>query len=199
MFWGAVALALSALSLPVARAAAPFVENGVFRSFDGTAIAYTFFAPPGAGPQSRVPVVLMTHGWAGSRTRTPTGAVKDLLDRGYAVLTWDQRGFGESGGEANIDAQDYEVRDVRGLIDLMARRPEVLLDHPGDPRMGMIGASYAGGIQLMVAAVDRRVDAIVPEIAWHSLTQSLKPNGVLKLGWGNCSTAPASPPGARSV
>jgi ABC-2 type transport system ATP-binding protein len=178
-------LAVAAGVIVPARAAGPTVVDGVHRSFDGTPIAYTFFAPPGAGPDRRVPVVLMTHGWAGNRATEVGGTVKRLLDAGYAVLTWDQRGFGDSGGEANIDSQEFEVRDVRALIDWVARRPEVRLDGPGDPRMGMIGASYAGGIQLMVAAVDRRVDAIVPEIAWHSLTQSLKPNGVLKLGWGS--------------
>ena len=35
--------------------------------------------------------------------------------------------------------------------------------------MGMVGASYGGGIQLVTAAIDCRVDAIVPQIAWHSL------------------------------
>jgi ABC-2 type transport system ATP-binding protein len=36
----------------------------------------------------------------------------------------------------------------------------------------------------MTAAADRRVDAIVPAIAWNDLVRSLKPGGVLKLGWG---------------
>ena len=37
----------------------------------------------------------------------------------------------------------------------------------------MVGGSYGGGIQLVTAATDCRVDAIVPTIAWHSLATSL--------------------------
>ena len=33
----------------------------------------------------------------------------------------------------------------------------------------MVGASYGGGIQLVTAAIDNRIDAIVPTIAWHAL------------------------------
>ena len=37
----------------------------------------------------------------------------------------------------------------------------------------MSGASYGGGIQLVTAAIDSRLDAIAPVIAWHSLVTSL--------------------------
>jgi ABC-2 type transport system ATP-binding protein len=47
----------------------------------------------------------------------------------------------------------------------------------------MVGTSYGGGIQLVAAAIDCRIDAIVPEIAWHSLTSSLYTADIAKLGW----------------
>ena len=90
-------------------------------------------------------------------------ASRALLDAGYNVLTWDPRGFGRSGGEAEVDSPAYEARDVSTLIDWVATRPGVQLDAPGDPRMGMVGGSYGGGIQLVTAATDCRVDAIVPD------------------------------------
>jgi ABC-2 type transport system ATP-binding protein len=49
----------------------------------------------------------------------------------------------------------------------------------------MSGASYGGGIQLVTAALDPRVDAIVPVIAWHSLVTSLDKAGAPKSGWSN--------------
>lgn len=177
-----VAAALVTSILPVTGAlAAVTVENGTVASFDGAPIAYTFAHPDGTTPS---PVVLMTHGWGGSRTKDFTGGTgKMLLDNGYAVLTWDARGFGESGGEANVDSQEYEVKDVQALLDDLANRTTVLLDGPGDPRFGMVGGSYAGGIQLMLAAADNRVDAIIPSIAWNDLPRSLRPGGILKNGW----------------
>ena len=47
----------------------------------------------------------------------------------------------------------------------------------------MVGGSYGGGIQFVTAATDCRVDAIVPTIAWHSLTTSLYKSGIAKSGW----------------
>ena len=109
--------------------------------------------------------------------------IKDLWAAGYNVLTWDPRGFGQSGGEAEVDSPDYEARDVSAIIDWVATRPGVELDAPGDPRIGMVGGSYGGGIQLVTAATDCRVDAIVPTIAWHSLVTSLDKADTVKIGW----------------
>src|SRR5437879_11569702 len=181
---GAVAAVLLAASAPGLAAAPPKILNGNVKSFDGAPIVYTLFIPPGADPAHRVPIIFQTHGWGGTRSTTTGGRVGTFLRNGYAVLTWDSRGFGESGGTVNVDAQQFEVRDVQKLIDFAASRPEIQLDGPGDPRMGMSGGSYAGGIQLMTASADPRIDAIVPEIAWNDLPQSIKPGGVLKLGWG---------------
>jgi ABC-2 type transport system ATP-binding protein len=47
----------------------------------------------------------------------------------------------------------------------------------------MTGGSYGGGIQFIAAAIDCRIDAITPLIAWHSLTTSLEKNGTPKTGW----------------
>ena len=83
-----------------------------------------------------------------------------------------------------MDKPGYEGRDVSALISWLARQPEAQLDRPGDPRVGMAGGSYGGGIQLVAAAADHRIDAIVPDIAWHSLLTSLDKNNTPKLGWG---------------
>ena len=57
------------------------------------------------------------------------------------------------------------------------------LDKKGDPRVGMTGGSYGGGIQLSTAGIDRRIDAIVPVVAWHSLETSLYKDRTFKQGW----------------
>src|SRR5262249_19448247 len=50
-------------------------------------------------------------------------------------------------------------------------------------RIGMVGGSYGGGIQLVSAAIDPRIDAIVPGIAWNTLNSSLYPNQAFKTSW----------------
>jgi ABC-2 type transport system ATP-binding protein len=155
----------------------------IVESKDGTPIVATLMLPAGASKKSPVPVVLQTHGWGGTRARSPSGLLTALLRRGYAVLTWDSRGFGESGGEANIGAPGFEVADARSLIDYVAGRPEILKDSPGDPRLGWIGGSNAAGVQLNTAAIDKRIDALVPEISWGDLVRDLLPGGVVKQTW----------------
>ena len=44
----------------------------------------------------------------------------------------------------------------------------------------MVGGSYGGGIQLVTAGIDPRVDVIVPGIAWNNLEDSLYPNQTFK-------------------
>ena len=114
-----------ALVLPLALSAArarTTVENRTVPSFDGTPISYTFFS---VGDGRRHPVVLMTHGWGGSRTTDPKdGTVAMLLKARYDVLTWDSRGFGTSGGDVNVDSQEFEARDVSALLSFAAKRPE---------------------------------------------------------------------------
>lgn len=46
----------------------------------------------------------------------------------------------------------------------------------------MIGGSYGGAIQLATAAVDHRVDALVPMITWNDLAYALAPNNTTRAG-----------------
>ena len=146
--------------------------------------------------------MLMTHGWAGTRTRDENGAsspdlggtgVGPLRKAGFNVLTWDSRGFGESGGVVTVDYKDNEGRDAVALIDWLAKQPEAQLDKAGDPRVGMHGVSYAGGIEWVTAAIDKRVDAIAPAISWHSLLTALYREDLAKTGWGSALYAAGTP------
>jgi ABC-2 type transport system ATP-binding protein len=167
-------------------------RDDVVRSFDGTPIVVSFHRADGLERGERAPTVLVGHGWGGGRYARDdeTSGVGEslgpapLVRHGYNVLSWDARGFGESGGTVQVDSPQFEVRDVRRLISYVARKRVAELDRRGDPRVGMAGGSYGGGIQLNTAAVDRRVDAIVPGIAWHSLLTSLNKRGAPKGGWG---------------
>src|SRR5919201_3063576 len=183
--------ATAALLLTAPAAAA---RDATVTSFDGTPIAVSFFAAEGLGAGQRAPTMLEGHGWGGSRETDPNKAsyeqtgnvgVGPLRRAGFNVLTWDARGFGNSGGTVEVDSKDYEARDVSALIDWLAQQPEALLDKPGDPRVGMTGVSYAGGIELVTAPLDKRIDAIAPIIAWHSLLTSLYKESTVKGGWAS--------------
>ncbi|MET7363863.1 alpha/beta fold hydrolase [Streptomyces sp. NPDC005562] len=133
-------------------------------------------------PDTKRPAILIGHGFGGSKNDVRAQA-EDLARHGYAVMTWSARGFGRSTGRIGLNDPKGEVADARKLIDWLATRPEVQLDKPGDPRVGMTGASYAGAVSLLAAGYDHRVDAIAPQITYWNLADALFPDGVFKKMW----------------
>ncbi|HEU5038949.1 MAG TPA: alpha/beta fold hydrolase [Nocardioides sp.] len=161
-------------------------------------ICYTVFRPTGATARHRVPMVMHSHGWGGQRETEPTAFTK-LLRAGYAVISFDQRGFGESGGHAYVENPRVEGHDVRKLVRLVSRLRWVQHDGPGDPRMAAIGGSYGGGYQFLAAFEEQRahgrpiLDALAPEITWNDLGDSLAPQGVVRTEWALALSAGAAP------
>jgi ABC-2 type transport system ATP-binding protein len=176
---------------PVATETVPGVPHDlVLTSFDDTPLRIHWFPDPAATAEQPSPTVLMGPGWglAGDTASSSVGIlgsvdVQSLRAAGYNVLTWDPRGFGRSGGVATVNDPEREGRDVQRMLDWVAEQPVARTDANGDPRVGMVGGSYGGGIQLVAAAIDCRVDAIVPVMAWHSLGTSLYRSETVKTGW----------------
>jgi ABC-2 type transport system ATP-binding protein len=142
---------------------------------DAVDLDTTLYLPASATAAHPAPAVLLAHGFGGSKASV-AGDARDLAGRGFVVLAWSARGFGASTGQIGLDDPRYEVADVSTLLDVLAKRDDVLLDAPGDPRVGIAGASYGGGLALLGAAYDQRVDAIVPRITWNSLITALFPD-----------------------
>lgn len=121
------------------------------------------------------PAVLLAHGFGGDKFSVEDQA-RSLAADGYVVLSYSARGFGASAGAISLNDPDREVADGRALIDWLADRPEVRLDGPGDPRVGVAGGSYGGALALSVGGTDPRVDAVAAAITWNDLGQALFPN-----------------------
>jgi ABC-2 type transport system ATP-binding protein len=148
-------------------------------AIDGVTLDTSYFT---TGGSTRRPAVLLAHGFGGNKEDVRKEA-EDLAQDGYAVLTWSARGFGKSTGKIGLNDPSGEVKDVSKLIDWLAKQPDVQLDKPGDPRVGMAGGSYGGAISLLAAGYDDRVDAIAPAITYWNLADALFPNGVFKKLW----------------
>ena len=197
------------LGLP---AGTPVARDVKVISFDGAPIYVHFMPASGLQARQNAPTILEGPGLplpgATNLDGTPLdGIITDFLGQmsiatlrgaGYNVVTWDPRGEYSSGGVLQIDSPDFEARDVSAIISWVATQPEVQLDSPGDPRLGMVGVSYGGGIQLATAATDHRVDAIVPTIAWNSLNTSLYKSQAFKSGWGTLLEGLLQLTGARA-
>ncbi|MFE2424461.1 CocE/NonD family hydrolase [Streptomyces hokutonensis] len=165
------------------------------------AVDADLYRPTGVDRAHPAPAVLATNGFGGSKSDGSTDAIgRTFAGRGYVGLVYSGLGFGKSGCLISLDDPGIDAAAASGLVDFLAgtraaddgtRADFVTLDAKGDPRVGMIGGSYGGAVQLATAAVDHRVDALVPMVTWHDLAYSLDPNnggsvpGVFKWQWTN--------------
>jgi len=163
------------------------------------------YTPTAASSTSRVPAILTTNGFGGSKD-DQAGIGRYFASHGYVVLSYSGLGFGGSGCKITLDDPDIDGAAASELVGYLGGDPGVAYldadhtqpapaldvvqldpkDHDGvhrsdDPRVGMIGGSYGGQIQFATAAVDARVDTIVPMITWNDLSYSLGPNNTDQL------------------
>lgn len=166
-------------------------------SSDGTPISTNYFPAPGLQVGQTAPTIFTTAGLSAPGQEDPYGlwdpsivfvhlvpGIEPLREAGYNVVTWDSRGKGASGGTLQLGAPGFEGQDANALISYYAEKGRTSADSSGDPLIGMVGGSYGGGMQLVDAAIDSRIDAIVPGIAWNTLTNSLYPDKTFNTLWG---------------
>ena len=213
----AVAVAGSASSATGAPATAPAaVALGAVDTFSGLTfrvpagrddlgrsqtctIDADLYKPHTASPSSRVPTILTTNGFGGSKD-DQAGLGRAFAARGYTVLSYTGLGFPDSGCKIALDDPGVDGVAASSLVSFLGgggsapyasaqvggatKGPGTLtvdwtvLDDAAthDPRLGMLGGSYGGQIQFATAATDHRVDTLVPLITWNDLRYSLAPN-----------------------
>ncbi|HEX6154239.1 MAG TPA: CocE/NonD family hydrolase [Solirubrobacterales bacterium] len=227
---GAVAATLLvALTLvPSARAAFPSVYDGDVAcaaqpasgdvrlcggetvTWDGqTKIDVNVVLPPepSSGDDGPYPLIGIFHGWGGSKIGLADARLREWAERGYAVFSMSDRGWGKSCGKEDLadlltaacaegynhlmDTR-YEVRDAQHLIAVLAdegvAQPQ---------KIGATGVSYGGGMSMALAALRNRtmlpdgslvpwtspegtpmeLAAAAPQWPWSDLAYSLMPNG----------------------
>ena len=165
---------LAALAF-AAPASAFSKEEGVETMEDGVVIALTRYTPDGTAPAGGWPGIVVLHGLAGTRASVDQIS-SQFASAGYAVLAYDARGHGASGGEVTL-AGPREVADLRLLRNAFARRPEV-----SDTKIGAWGISYGGGqIWNALAAGVPFAAAEVVE-TWTSLYDALWPQDLARSG-----------------
>ena len=165
--------AAGAVSLPPATpvsyeapADAPYTSESVsIVTPRGYTLAGTFTKPKGATGKGPVLVTISGSGPQDRDSRLPGitnyAIFRDLADtlgrRGIAVLRYDDRGVGQSGGKASRDSATSEdfADDVLSVVTFLRNRPDV----DGD-RIALAGHSEGGLIAPIAAVKDPRIKAI---------------------------------------
>ncbi|QIY74443.1 alpha/beta fold hydrolase [Streptomyces sp. RLB1-33] len=167
---GAVSAALiagTALGLaPTAQATSAGVRFVDITGDGGTVLKANVVTPAGADGSRRYPLLVMPTSWGLPQVEYLAQAQK-LADSGYVVLTYNVRGFWQSGGEIEV-AGPPDVADASKVIDW------ALANTPADAqKVGMAGVSYGAGISLLAAAHDKRIKAVSAMSGWADLIDSI--------------------------
>jgi dienelactone hydrolase len=128
---------------------------------EGVTLRGLFF--PAAGATRPAPCVVMAHGWAGEITHFIADFARIFSTAGIAAVVFDHRGWGRSdvaAGKTRHESEPWEqIRDYQHAITYAQNRQDV------DPdRIGAWGSSYSAGHAFVVAAIDRRVKAVVGQV-----------------------------------
>lgn len=133
-------------------------EEVTFHSH-GTPIAGTLKSPErGVRP---FPIVVQGPGWLGLRGAKLYHPYHEaLLGAGFAVLVFDYRGFGDSGGSAEYLDPMEQVADYRAAVTYVSARDDL-----DAARVGIFGSGgTGGGNAIYAAATDVRVKAVVSQV-----------------------------------
>src|SRR5690349_21316196 len=115
------------------------------------------YSPGGVG--GSVPVVVMAHGLSGTRRDRLGPFAERFAEAGFAALVFDHRGFGDSGGEADLFDPAMQLEDWRSAIAFARSLPGV-----DAGRIATFGSSMGGGNALAAAAEDPDVAAAISQV-----------------------------------
>ena len=115
------------------------------------------YTPDSAPPW---PLVVMAHGFSATRHMTAGKYAEVFRAAGLAVLLYDHRGFGDSGGEPRRQINPWI--QARGYRDAVSYARS--LEGVDGSRVALWGDSFSGGVALAVAGIDGRVAALVVQV-----------------------------------
>ncbi len=124
----------------------------------GVTLRGWLYLPEGAPKPA--PAVVMAHGFSAVKEQYLDRFAKVFAEAGLAVLVFDNRNFGASGGGPRQEIDPLsQVRDYRRAVTFARSLPEVDAE-----RIGAWGTSFSGGHVLVLGATDQRVKCVVAQV-----------------------------------
>ena len=149
---------------------------------DGTRMAGDLYLPKGLKPEDKLPAIVLCAGTGGTKGGTQARLAPRFVEKGYVVLAFDYRGWGQS--ESQLMAMEQQPKpdeknemtikvkairwpmnytdqtaDIRAAISFIAGEPNVDAN-----RIGLWGSSYGGGLVTWVAGNDPRVKCVAAQV-----------------------------------
>ncbi|CAL9452054.1 alpha/beta hydrolase [Streptomyces sp. enrichment culture] len=126
---------------------------------EGVTLKGNLFLPEGTRP---APAVVVAGTWTSVKEMMADRYAERLAAHGYAALSFDFTGFGESGGEPrDVEDPALKVRDIRHALAFLAGHPAV----DGD-RLGALGICAAAMYMSDATAQDPRIRSLALVAPW---------------------------------
>lgn len=123
---------------------------------EGVKLVGDLYLPDDLKSGERRAGIVLCHGYTGVKDLFLPDNARVLNDAGYVVLTFDYKGWGESGGPRSRLAPFSRVADAQAALSFLAAQAEVVPE-----RLGLYGTSYGGATVSFTAAIDERVACVV--------------------------------------
>ncbi|GGS24389.1 hypothetical protein GCM10010269_73910 [Streptomyces humidus] len=119
---------------------------------------------PAKNTSACAPVVVLAHGLSCVKEMHLDDYAAVFAEAGLNALVYDHQNFGDSDGAPRQEVDPVlQYRDFRNAITYAITRPDV-----DASKVGVWGSSFSGGHALMVAAIDKRVKAVVSQVPFVS-------------------------------
>ena len=128
---------------------------------EGSKIKGILYLPENYEESGGIPGIVLCHGFAGVKELLLPAYGEVFCREGFAALTFDYRGFGESEGEPGKLSPYAQVRDIRNALTFLQSFPGV---SPG--KLGLWGTSFGGANAVTAAAFDDRVKCLTVQLAF---------------------------------
>lgn len=144
--------------------ATPLTPTTVDRvSFDSSGVTLTGnLYRPQADQVGALPAVVVTGTWTSIKEQMADRYAQELAARGYAALSFDFTGYGESEGHPrNYESPQLKARDIHAAITYLTQHPDLDAD-----RVAALGVCASAGYTAVNATTDPRVRALALVAPW---------------------------------
>jgi dipeptidyl aminopeptidase/acylaminoacyl peptidase len=128
-----------AFDVPADRRTSVVRKTPVTFYSEGVRLVGDIYYPDDLGPSERRAGIVLCHGYTGVKDLYLPDNARVLTEAGYVVMTFDYKGWGDSGGARSRLAPYSRVADAQAALTFLETLPEV-----DAQRLGIYGTSYGG-------------------------------------------------------
>jgi fermentation-respiration switch protein FrsA (DUF1100 family) len=138
------------------------MEQKVNFDSEGEKITGTLLLPSNYQEGQRLPVIMVFGAWTQVKEQIQHLYGRKLAEQGYAVLNFDFRNWGESGGKPRfLESTNEKVKDVLNAIQFLKTHPAIDASN-----ISLIGVCAAAGVTLRVTAQSKDIKNTATVAAW---------------------------------